>query len=151
MTIVNVATGPRPGAQKPVKLSIGDGPMGELPNRRTSGMIFAHRYQPPAGDASPVGGSKGLFTSTSPEMRRIDPEANGRTKLKLVYVVLEAQYQSALAAAITRINDTNQTVCVEVVGYLLEVCTAACPLPPRLGPPPHSTPCTCRSCVMPIT
>ena len=53
-----------------------------------------------------VGG--GLFTSTNPETRRIMPEAvGGRTRLKVVYVVLEAQYQSALGAAVRNINATN--------------------------------------------
>ena len=42
-------------------------------------------------------GAGGGFTSVDPETRRIIPEANGRTKIKIVYVVLEAQYQSALA------------------------------------------------------
>ena len=53
-----------------------------------------------------VGG--GLFTSTNPETRRIIPEAvGGRTRLKVVYVVLEAQYQSALGTAVRNINATN--------------------------------------------
>jgi magnesium chelatase subunit H len=45
---------------------------------------------------------------------------NGRTRVKLVYVVLEAQYQSALSAAVRNINAKNSSVCFEVVGYLLE-------------------------------
>jgi len=50
----------------------------------------------------------GLFTSINPETRRIIPEAVGsRTRLKVVYVVLEAQYQSALGAAVRNINATN--------------------------------------------
>ena len=62
-----------------------------------------------------------MFTSTSPEMRRIVPEnVNGRTKVKLVYVVLEAQYQSSISAAIKNINAKNSKACFEVVGYLLE-------------------------------
>lgn len=57
-----------------------------------------------------VGG--GLFTSTNPEIRRVVPEdVNGRTKLKVVYVVLEAQYQSALTAAVRNINATRDKVC----------------------------------------
>jgi len=67
------------------------------------------------------GGNKGGYTSTDPNSRRIKPTSeNGRVKIKLVYVVLEAQYQQALKAAIDRINSTNQTMCVEMVGYLLE-------------------------------
>lgn len=40
--------------------------------------------------------------------------------MKVVYTVLEAQYQSALTAAVQAINSTNKTVCFELVGYLLE-------------------------------
>jgi magnesium chelatase subunit H len=43
-----------------------------------------------------------------------------RVRVKMVYVVLEAQYQSALSQAVKRINSTNPTVCFEIVGYLLE-------------------------------
>jgi magnesium chelatase subunit H len=62
----------------------------------------------------------GGFTSVDPESRRIVPEANGRTKIKVVYVVLESQYQSSLAAAVKNINAKRSEVCVEIVGYLLE-------------------------------
>ncbi|PNG99313.1 Magnesium-chelatase subunit ChlH, chloroplastic, partial [Tetrabaena socialis] len=63
----------------------------------------------------------GLFTSTNPELRRVVPEnVNGRTMVKVVYVVLEAQYQSALSGAVKNINAKNPKVCIEVVGYLLE-------------------------------
>lgn len=44
-------------------------------------------------------GNKGLFTSTNPELRRVVPDnVAGRVKVKVVYTVLEAQYQSALSA-----------------------------------------------------
>lgn len=65
-------------------------------------------------------GGGGLFTSTNPELRRVTPDAQGRTKVKLVYVVLEAQYQSALTQSVKNINATRSNVCVEIVGYLLE-------------------------------
>ncbi|KAG1675380.1 hypothetical protein FOA52_012299 [Chlamydomonas sp. UWO 241] len=65
-------------------------------------------------------GDSGLFTSTDPESRRVIPEVNGRVRVKVVYVVLEAQYQAALTTAVKRINDTNSKVCFEIVGYLLE-------------------------------
>jgi hypothetical protein len=45
-----------------------------------------------------------------PETRRIVPDAKGRTKIKLVYVVLESQYQSSLAAAVKNINAKNEKV-----------------------------------------
>ena len=55
----------------------------------------------------------GLFTSTNPESRRVVPQdPRGRTKLKVVYVVLEAQYQSALTAAVRNINLTRDQVCL---------------------------------------
>ena len=38
----------------------------------------------------------------------------------MVYVVLEAQYQSALGAAVKKINADNDKVCIEIIGYLLE-------------------------------
>ena len=53
-------------------------------------------------------------------MRRIKPNANGRLTIKVVYVVLEAQYQSALDEAVRNLNAKNEEVCVEIVGYLLE-------------------------------
>jgi hypothetical protein len=69
-----------------------------------------------------AGGSRGLFTSTNPELRRVVPDggAAGRVRVKVVYTVLEAQYQSALTAAVKAINASNKTVCFELVGYLLE-------------------------------
>lgn len=62
-----------------------------------------------------------MFTSTSPELRRVIPEnTEGKVKVKVVYVVLEAQYQSSLSAAVKNINAKNPKVCFELVGYLLE-------------------------------
>eukprot|EP00193_Tetraselmis_chui_P012881 CAMPEP_0177771118 /NCGR_PEP_ID=MMETSP0491_2-20121128/11369_1 /TAXON_ID=63592 /ORGANISM="Tetraselmis chuii, Strain PLY429" /LENGTH=1394 /DNA_ID=CAMNT_0019288541 /DNA_START=132 /DNA_END=4315 /DNA_ORIENTATION=- len=63
---------------------------------------------------------KGGYTTVDPESRRIKPEANGRVVVKVVYTVLESQYQSSLSAAVNNINATNKDVCYEVVGYLLE-------------------------------
>jgi len=52
-----------------------------------------------------------LFTSTDPESRRVVPaDARGRTTVKIVYVVLEAQYQSALTQAVQAINKNNDKV-----------------------------------------
>jgi len=53
-------------------------------------------------------------------MRRVKVKENGRLKLKVVYVLLEAQYQSALDEAVRAINAANPDVCYEMVGYLLE-------------------------------
>eukprot|EP00798_Chlamydomonas_sp_ICE-L_P000627 gene627-2061_t len=63
----------------------------------------------------------GLFTSVDPESRRVSPvDVKGRVRVKMVYVVLESQYQSALSAAVKGINEKNNKVCFEIVGYLLE-------------------------------
>jgi len=66
-------------------------------------------------------GKGGFFTNTTPDARRVKPSnANGRLTVKVVYVVLEAQYQSSLTAAVNQINENNENVCFEMVGYLLE-------------------------------
>ena len=92
-------------------------------------------------DLSHAGG--GLFTNTNPEVRRVVPEdVKGRTKLKVVYVVLEAQYQSALTAAVRNINATRDKVQPDSLPafHLLEAClhralqkSQACP-PPKWSP-----------------
>lgn len=52
-----------------------------------------------------AGGGAGLFTQSNPEDRRVVPDdPNGRETFKVVYVVLESQYQSSLTAACKRIN-----------------------------------------------
>lgn len=63
------------------------------------------------------------YTAVDPESRRVVPtaaERQGKVVVKMVYVVLEAQYQASLTAAVRNINAHNKTVAVEVVGYLLE-------------------------------
>ncbi|GMY18888.1 magnesium-chelatase subunit ChlH, chloroplastic [Fagus crenata] len=63
----------------------------------------------------------GLFTQTSPEVRRIVPDNNqGLPTVKIVYVVLEAQYQSSLTAAVQALNQNQNNASFEVVGYLVE-------------------------------
>ncbi|GBG64101.1 hypothetical protein CBR_g40549 [Chara braunii] len=63
----------------------------------------------------------GLFTQTRPDVRRIIPDnTRGRPVVKVVYVVLEAQYQSALSAAVRNIDKNRSDIAVEVVGYLVE-------------------------------
>ena len=77
---------------------------------------FAHTHTPNSLDPPPhptpttrPGG--GLFTSTDPESRRVVPaDVGARTKVKIVYVVLEAQYQSALSQAVQAINKKNDKV-----------------------------------------
>ena len=47
----------------------------------------------------------GLFTQSNPDDRRVAPDEVGdRALFKVVYVVLESQYQSSLSAACKRIN-----------------------------------------------
>lgn len=63
----------------------------------------------------------GLFTQTTQEVRRIVPEnKQGLPTVKVVYVVLEAQYQSSLTAAVQSLNGSNKYASFEVVGYLVE-------------------------------
>ena len=66
-----------------------------------------------------------MFTSAPPiaslSSRRIIPEnLQGRVLMKLVYVVLEPQYQSAMSAAVKSINKSNSNLAIEVNGYLIE-------------------------------
>jgi len=73
----------------------------------------------PTDTGSMTGG--GMFTASNSESRRVVPEnPNGRPTMKVVYVVLESQYQSSLTAAVKRINAGNDNMAVECVGYLLE-------------------------------
>ena len=63
----------------------------------------------------------GMFTNSSPESRRVIPtNLDGKTKFKIVYVVLESQYQSSLTKACNSINEGKEAVAIEAVGYLLE-------------------------------
>jgi magnesium chelatase subunit H len=62
-----------------------------------------------------------MFTNVKSTIRHVAPdELRGRRLLKVVYVVLEPQYQSALSAAVRSINDNNPNQAVEISGYLLE-------------------------------
>lgn len=62
----------------------------------------------------------GGFTSLDPESRRVTPDPKGRPVVKVVYTVLESQYQSSLTAAVQQINAGSDKVCYELIGYLLE-------------------------------
>ncbi len=62
-----------------------------------------------------------MFTLVKPTTRHIAPaELGDRRLMKVVYVVLEPQYQSALTAAVQRINKENPRIAVEMSGYLVE-------------------------------
>ncbi|MEM8808960.1 MAG: cobaltochelatase subunit CobN, partial [Cyanobacteria bacterium P01_G01_bin.38] len=62
-----------------------------------------------------------MFTHVKPTVRHISPDNLGeRFLVKVVYVVLEPQYQSSLSAAVRSINDNNSQIAVEISGYLIE-------------------------------
>ncbi len=62
-----------------------------------------------------------MFTYVKSTIRHITPDdLKGRSLVKVVYVVLESQYQSALSAAVRTINETNPDVAIEISGYLIE-------------------------------
>ena len=62
-----------------------------------------------------------MFTHVKPTVRHIVPDdLRSRSLIKVVYVVLEPQYQSSLSAAVRSINQNNPNVAIEISGYLLE-------------------------------
>ncbi len=61
-----------------------------------------------------------LANSISTRVGRIYPAPNGRRLVKLVYVVLEPQYQSAVAQGVALINRDHGQIAVQVDGFLLE-------------------------------
>ena len=81
---------------------------------------------PPRGETGPnytlVRRRTKTLTSTSHRYQAAKANPGGaRAPLKVVYVVLESQYQSSMSAAVKAINDNeNSGVACECVGYLLE-------------------------------
>jgi len=72
-------------------------------------------------ELSMIATNEGLFTQSKPEDRKVVPEEPGdRVVFKVVYVVLESQYQASLTAACKRINAMQPGVAVECSGYILE-------------------------------
>lgn len=62
-----------------------------------------------------------MFTNVKSTIRHIEPEAlRDRKLVKVVYVVLEPQYQSSLSAAVRSINASDPNIAVQVSGYLIE-------------------------------
>jgi len=62
-----------------------------------------------------------MFTQVKSTIRHIEPDhLNGRSLIKVVYVVLEPQYQSALSAAVRSINANNSEIAIDISGYLIE-------------------------------
>jgi magnesium chelatase subunit H len=62
-----------------------------------------------------------MFTNVKSTIRHIAPEdLRGRALMKVVYVVLEPQYQSAISGAVKSINNHNPNLAIEISGYLIE-------------------------------
>lgn len=62
-----------------------------------------------------------MFTHVKSTIRHITPENLAeRALIKVVYVVLESQYQSALSQAVRQINQSNPNLAIEISGYLIE-------------------------------
>ena len=62
-----------------------------------------------------------MFTQVKSTVRHVKPDAvNGRDLLRVVYVVLEPQYQSTLTEAARSINSNNPHLAIELSGYLIE-------------------------------
>eukprot|EP00965_Chrysotila_dentata_P213670 6187769-Pleurochrysis_carterae.AAC.2 len=69
-----------------------------------------------------VATNPGLFTQSKPEDRRVVPDdPNGRVVFKVVYVVLESQYQASLTTACKRINagQVGLHLCMVLAGCTL--------------------------------
>jgi len=69
------------------------------------------------------GASFGGYTASNSENRLVVPtdrQREGRQLMKIVYVVLESQYQASMTAAVKQINKSDSPVCAECTGYLLE-------------------------------
>ncbi|ERN40741.1 magnesium chelatase, H subunit [Rubidibacter lacunae KORDI 51-2] len=62
-----------------------------------------------------------MFTRVKSTIRHIAPsDLQGRSLVKVVYVVLEPQYQSALSAAVCSINASHPHLAFDIRGYLIE-------------------------------
>ncbi|MGH7999362.1 MAG: DUF3479 domain-containing protein, partial [Brasilonema sp.] len=62
-----------------------------------------------------------MFTHVKSTIRHIAPDnLRGRHFIKVVYVVLESQYQSALSQAVREINQNHPNLAIEISGYLIE-------------------------------
>lgn len=62
-----------------------------------------------------------MFTHVKSDIRHVAPEGlRGRSLMRVVYVLLEPQYQSTLTAAAQAINRNHPQLAVELSGYLIE-------------------------------
>ena len=91
-------------------------------NNNAARAVSSSSLQMVVSDPTEVGGGRGgMFTQSNAENRRIVPEdVRDRPTMKIVYVVVESQYQSSMTAAAKRINAGSDNMAVECVGYLLE-------------------------------
>mmetsp|Transcript_31214 Transcript_31214/g.71371 ORF Transcript_31214/g.71371 Transcript_31214/m.71371 type:complete len:1406 (-) Transcript_31214:178-4395(-) len=106
--------------QTPAKLAARTGPATTpFTRRRTNVAPMSMVISDPTKPVTMGGG--GGYTATNTASRRVTPEDPGdRPTYKVVYVVLESQYQSSMTAAVKRINAGSKNMSVECVGYLLE-------------------------------
>ena len=63
-----------------------------------------------------------MFTQVRSANRRVSPVENHKHKsvMKVVYVVLEPQYQNALTQAALSLNSQNGPIGIDLNGYLIE-------------------------------
>ncbi|HRD41511.1 MAG TPA: magnesium chelatase subunit H [Prochlorococcaceae cyanobacterium AMR_MDS_5431] len=62
-----------------------------------------------------------MFTQVRSADRRVRPaDINGRLVMRVVYVVLEPQYQNALTQAANLLNVSNNLIAIDLSGYLIE-------------------------------
>ena len=63
-----------------------------------------------------------MFTQVSSASRRVSPAEDQQHSfvMKVVYIVLEPQYQNALSEAAKSLNALNTPIGVELNGYLIE-------------------------------
>ena len=62
-----------------------------------------------------------MFTHVKSTIRHIAPDnLQGRSLIRVVYVVLESQYQSAISQAVNSINQNHPNLAIEISGYLIE-------------------------------
>eukprot|EP00964_Phaeocystis_antarctica_P103715 scaffold68968_cov79-Phaeocystis_antarctica.AAC.3 len=95
--------------------------LGILSLRRQPAQLARAMRAPEAVMVATGGGGPGLFTNSKPGDRKIVPDdVAGREVFKVVYVVLESQYQASLSTACKRINAGQPDVAVECSGYILE-------------------------------
>mmetsp|Transcript_31212 Transcript_31212/g.71362 ORF Transcript_31212/g.71362 Transcript_31212/m.71362 type:complete len:398 (-) Transcript_31212:3295-4488(-) len=120
VALLSIGTSAAWQLQTPAKLAARTGPATTpFTRRRTNVAPMSMVISDPTKPVTMGGG--GGYTATNTASRRVTPEDPGdRPTYKVVYVVLESQYQSSMTAAVKRINAGSKNMSVECVGYLLE-------------------------------